>query len=112
MAVITNPIYGDADRTIIYGDETATTGLSIPTDPLNSDYDALIESGVEIAAYVVPAMTWDEVRADRNRRLADTDFHALADVTMSDEMTAYRQALRDVPDDNADPDDISWPTKP
>ena len=71
-----------------------------------------IDSGVEIAAYVVPAMTWDEVRADRNQLLAETDFHALSDVTMSDEMTAYRQALRDVPSDNADPDDISWPTKP
>jgi hypothetical protein len=78
----------------------------------NQDYDELIESGVEIAAYVVPAATWDEVRAKRNALLAGTDFHALSDVTMSDEMTAYRQALRDVPADNSDPDDISWPTKP
>ena len=71
-----------------------------------------LDGGVEIAEYVVPAMTWDRVRTKRNRLLAETDFHALADVTMSDEMTAYRQALRDVPADNADPDDISWPTKP
>jgi len=75
-------------------------------------YPALIESGVEIAAYAAPAVTWDEVRAERNQLLAGTDFHALSDVTMTDEMTAYRQALRDVPADNADPDDISWPTKP
>ena len=65
-----------------------------------------------ISDYVAPAMTWNEVRAERNQLLAETDFHALADVTMSDEMIAYRQALRDVPADNADPDDISWPTKP
>jgi len=71
-----------------------------------------LDGGVKIAAYVVPAVTWDEVRAKRNALLAGTDFHALSDVPMSDEMTSYRQALRDVPADNADPDDISWPTKP
>ena len=75
-------------------------------------WEEITTSGVLIAAYVAPAVTWDEVRADRNRRLAETDFHALSDVSMSDEMTAYRQALRDVPGDNADPGDISWPTKP
>jgi len=85
---------------------------TIPAVAGNADYAALIDNGVEIAAYAAPAVTWDEVRAERNQLLAETDFHALSDVTMSDEMTAYRQALRDVPADNADPDDISWPTKP
>ena len=37
------------------------------------------------------------LREDRNRRLAATDWHALQDVTMSDEVRDYRQALRDLP---------------
>ena len=106
---VTNPKYSSENERIIVTDEHPG---GFPATVGNMDYDELIESGVEIAAYVAPAMTWDEVRADRNRRLAETDFHALSDVTMSDEMTAYRQALRDVPGDNADPEDISWPTKP
>ena len=50
-------------------------------------------------------------RTERDRRLAETDFHALSDVTMSSDMSAYRQALRDVPA-QADFPDVTWPTKP
>ena len=38
------------------------------------------------------------LRLERNRRLAETDFYALSDVTMSDDMKTYRQNLRDLPD--------------
>ena len=38
-----------------------------------------------------------DMRTKRNRLLADTDFYALSDVTMSSDMTTYRQALRDLP---------------
>ena len=37
------------------------------------------------------------LRFERNIRLAETDFYALSDVTMSSDMTTYRQALRDLP---------------
>ncbi len=37
------------------------------------------------------------LRAKRNRLLAETDFYALSDVTMSDDMKTYRQDLRDLP---------------
>ena len=33
----------------------------------------------------------------RNEKLKETDFYALSDVTISDAMTTYRQALRDIP---------------
>ena len=55
---------------------------------------------------------WVNVRRDRDRKLAETDYLALSDSTLASDMKTYRQALRDVPADNADPDDISWPTKP
>mgnify|MGYP003136924310 FL=1 len=53
-------------------------------------------------------------RATRNSLLMDTDSHALSDVTMSDEMKSYRQALRDLPTHSNWPnlEDDDWPTKP
>jgi hypothetical protein len=53
------------------------------------------------------------IRNDRDQRIALTDWTALSDVTMSAEMTTYRQALRDItahanfPDLDAE----DWPTK-
>jgi len=55
---------------------------------------------------------WAAVRRDRDRKLAETDYLALSDNTISGDMQIYRQKLRDVPKDNADPDDITWPTRP
>ena len=48
-------------------------------------------------------------RTERNMLLAETDWTASSDVTMSDAMTAYRQALRDVPAQSGFPTDINWP---
>ena len=53
-----------------------------------------------------------KVRATRDTLLAETDFYALSDVTMSAEMTTYRQALRDVPSQAGFPYTITWPEKP
>jgi len=52
------------------------------------------------------------LRKKRNRLLAETDYLALSDVTLSSEMTAYRQALRDLPANTTDPANPVWPTKP
>ena len=52
------------------------------------------------------------VRTKRNALLAQTDFYALSDVTMSAEMATYRQALRDITSQDGFPDNITWPTKP
>ena len=51
-------------------------------------------------------------RAERNAKLAETDWTASSDVTMSAAMTTYRQALRDVPAQEGFPVDITWPEKP
>ena len=55
------------------------------------------------------------LRTDRSRLLADTDFYAQSDVTLSADMTTYRQDLRDLPavkTTKADVDGATWPTKP
>jgi hypothetical protein len=55
---------------------------------------------------------WANIRASRNTKLAETDHLALGDNTLSAEMKTYRSKLRSIPQDNSDPDDITWPTKP
>lgn len=52
------------------------------------------------------------IRGKRNSLLRDTDYHALSDVTMSNEMATYRQDLRDVPQQEEFPTTVTWPTKP
>jgi hypothetical protein len=54
----------------------------------------------------------DDARSQRNGLLAETDWMANSDVTMSTEQTAYRQALRDITDQAGFPTNITWPTKP
>lgn len=52
------------------------------------------------------------VRDERDRKLAETDWTALSDVTMSAEMAAYRQALRDITAQEGFPHSVNWPVKP
>ena len=52
------------------------------------------------------------VRGKRNLLLAKTDFHALSDTDMSESMITYRQALRDIPEQDGFPNEIEWPTEP
>jgi len=55
---------------------------------------------------------WEILRKLRNQKLSETDYLALSDVTMSDEMRIYRQALRDLPANTSDPANPVWPVKP
>ena len=55
---------------------------------------------------------WKELRQQRNRLIAETDYLALSDATLTDEMSTYRQALRDLPANTTDPANPVWPTKP
>jgi len=52
------------------------------------------------------------LREERNRRIAETDWWAGSDHTMTTEQTNYRQALRDITKSATSLDDVTWPTKP
>jgi hypothetical protein len=52
------------------------------------------------------------LREERDKLIAATDWWASSDLTMSDERTAYRQALRDITESATSLDDVTWPTKP
>ena len=66
-------------------------------------------------ANAAPARALADLRSRRNQLLAETDFYGNSDVTMSSDMTTYRQALRDLPagKDTVDKcENATWPTKP
>ena len=62
-----------------------------------------------------PARALANLRQRRNNLLAETDFYALSDVTMSEDMTTYRQDLRDLPSGLTtveEVNNVTYPTKP
>ena len=66
-------------------------------------------------ADAAPARALVTLRAKRYQLLVETDFYAISDVTMSDDMKTYRQALRDLPsgkDTVEKCENATWPTKP
>lgn len=64
--------------------------------------------------HTIPLLSGDEdsVRLQRDLFLAETDYLALSDATLTAEMTTYRQALRDITDQAGFPESVTWPTKP
>jgi len=70
---------------------------------------ALVDAAaIEVAAEQALAA----LRRQRNQLLTETDYLALADSTLTDEMRSYRQALRDLPANTVDPANPVWPVKP
>ncbi len=78
------------------------TSQTIPTE---SELTAKIE---ELTA----EQPLNELREERNYRLAATDWWASSDLTMTSEQTAYRQALRDITKTYSSVDNVVWPEKP
>ena len=105
---INHPSYGWIPYTLDMSDTDMTIN--------NNDLLSLI--GADFAAYVAPtadetnAALAADVRADRNARLAASDWMASQDVTMSDDWRTYRQALRDLPAQAGFPTSVTWPTAP
>lgn len=73
--------------------------------PTESELQAAYDAAVSAQALV-------DLRTKRNQLLAETDYLALVDSTLSTDMRTYRQALRDLPANTSDPANPTWPTKP
>lgn len=82
-------------------------GNAVHAAPTFTWAEFVAEKAVQQTAY-----DWEVLRAERDKRLAETDWWASSDRTMTAEQTAYRQALRDLPANTADPENPIWPTKP
>jgi len=87
-------------------DYSKITWLS-PGIPQPTEEEVLAEKAVLEAAE-----PWVNLREKRNKLLAETDWTASSDVTMSNDMKTYRQELRDLPANTTDPANTVWPTKP
>jgi len=73
----------------------------------------LDQSVVDAAAIEVAAeQALVSLRTKRTQLLSETDYLALSDATLSADMQAYRQALRDLPANTSDPANPTWPVKP
>jgi hypothetical protein len=69
----------------------------------------------EIKLYTPPIPTWEEIRAQRNTLLQETDWTALTDVgevTNKKDWVEYRNKLRSLPQDYPTPESVVWPQKP
>ena len=98
----------DANGSAIETDDTSKWGV---TWKQVSDEKAKLEAAAPMV----------ELRRQRDAKLAETDFHALSDVTMADNMKTYRQQLRDLPAasggkdatlENGELKNVTWPQKP
>ena len=93
--------------------------LSVPLDPSNRHYAEIMRQ-VDASELVVepdPGPSEEQLaaaaRSERNRLLAASDWTQVPDAPVDQQAWAeYRQALRDVPQQNGFPTDINWPTKP
>ena len=83
--------------------------------PFTAEEEAARDAEEQAWADGALARAQANLRSRRDALLAETDFYALSDVTMSDDMKTYRQELRDLPsgkDTVAKCDDAIFPTKP
>ena len=88
----------------LVGDE-----LTWQDDDITAPTDAQIQTKYD---ELVAAEPLAELRAVRNTKLAETDWWANSDLTMTAEQIAYRQALRDITNTYNSLETVVWPTKP
>lgn len=94
----------------------------VPFTLAGTDFNSLDFFGAEVTitensvlseyTSVVAEDNLEQLLEKRNKLLAETDWWAVADRTMTQAEIDYRQALRDVPQQAGFPDNITWPTKP
>jgi hypothetical protein len=95
----------DEHRNAVYGDTQLVTWQQV----------------VEYATEAEQQWKMNLLRRERDKLLAETDWMAVSDRTMTQQQIAYRQALRDLPDNSTptltttgelDKSSVTWPVKP
>jgi hypothetical protein len=124
---VANPIWADAEQTLIDCQITVSQFGSevLPFTAMQNDiaehgrvlFAELVDGKHgPIANYIPPSndVLADKVRMQRNQLLAETDWTQAGDVpqTTKDAWAAYRQALRDIPQQAGFPVNVTFPTKP
>lgn len=108
------------------GVKDTETEAFIPNDQGNRhwiEYEVWLSEGntpdPEFTEEELENQAWDALRGERDYLLSRTDFMMSFDF-YNDKMTgqeqidvkAYRESLRDLPENTTDPTDVTWPTKP
>lgn len=88
--------------------DDGTGAFDADGNQITLDQSVVDAAAVEVAAEQALA----RLRTKRNQLLAETDYMALSDATLSADMQAYRLALRDLPANTSDPANPTWPVKP
>ena len=104
-------VYPNTDLCVEYQLDGTTKALvwnGNTYDPFTYD-EAKVKTAHDV---IVIEHQWSDLRKQRDKLLAETDWLGNSDVTMSDEWKTYRQALRDLPANTTDPTNPTWPTKP
>ena len=90
-------VVADLDEDVLYWDVSGDTATK-DTDQVAAD---------------ILAIKWEDIRSRRDNLMAESDWRSMPDSpTMSSAWKTYRQALRDLPASESDPDDITWPDAP
>ena len=92
--------------------EEVTSGKKRGDKTVVGDKDKETVTVTHTAVDQTDSEQWAAIRAERDSKLINSDWMANSDVTMSSAWKTYRQALRDLPASESDPDDITWPTEP
>ena len=83
---------------------------------LNDDNTVVQDKQLPVYSGPPPAteaeINLSSLRVARDQKLAETDWWAMADRTMTPEQIAYRQSLRDITQNYQSIVDVVWPTKP
>jgi len=97
VATYGGKVVADLDEDVLYWDVSGDTATK-DTDQVAAD---------------ILAVKWEDIRSRRDNLMAESDWRSMPDSpTMSSAWKTYRQALRDLPASESDPDDITWPDAP
>jgi len=94
--------------------------ISVPIDPANRHYIEImrqVEAGeLVIEPYVPLPVTAEQVRSGRDQKLKQSDWMTIRQAetgeAMAQEWLDYRQALRDITNQDGFPENVVWPTEP
>ena len=84
----------------------------MPYITIDGELVEITQEQFDAETYCSPEQYSKDARFERNLLLAQTDWWAVSDRTMTQAEIDYRQALRDVPAQAGFPENVTWPTKP
>ncbi|EPP2530221.1 tail fiber assembly protein [Vibrio cholerae] len=92
------------------------TYYGVREDGFYADGQQMVGVHIDVITAAVVDKKWGIVRGERDSLISQCDWTQMPDAPLDEakkaEFTAYRQALRDIPQTYSDPDSVVWPEKP